>query len=253
MGTSIPSRPLAALTPQSSSSPGTLVRVAANSFIPWSWVEFPDPPPVTLPILVGGAALDFFVHGDGRMPASRSDAVGTGFRTQGVVEVDVVERPGETFAVLARNQPSKSELRGPFGVVLHTETGRGPLTSKFSASRLAPNTVHLLFEVSGSVPWNVAGPQPAIDLKYSVQLDYDPAMNRLHWSMSAVHDGFPGHEVFLESAGGVRFKKSYLPSFFSVPGTGTARPTIPQAVDGARALGGAIHAQHWSQRGYFTP
>jgi hypothetical protein len=267
MAIPISQRMLTALTPELASSAGLRVRIAADSFIPWEWVKFPEPPPTaTLPFpqlgppaLVASAALDFFVHGDGRMPAKGSDEVGTKFRTQGVAEVDVIQRPGETVGSLARNQPSKSELRfvGVPGVsgqkVLYGPVKSGPLTSSITASRIDPNSVLVEITVSGSVPWNVAGPQPAIDFKYSVKLAYDRAANKVRWNVKAAHDGFPGHELFIESGGMVRFKKSYLPDWFSPPSIGVAHPSIPQAISGAAALGGVFRPQAWTLGGDFTP
>lgn len=253
----IQQRVLQTLTPQVASSPGLWVRIAADAFIPWQWVEFPDPPPaaapasLVIPVALAGAALDFFVHGDGRMPVARSDEVGTRFRTRGVVEVDVIERAGESFGSLAQNQSSKSELRLANGRVLHTETGRNPVTSKFIANRLGPHSVAIEIVVSGAVPWNVAGPQPAIDLKYSVNLTYHPTTRKVRWNVAAEHDGFPGHELFIESAGIVQFNKSYLPTWFSPPSTGTAHPSIVQATQGATALGGMFNRQTWTQSGEF--
>jgi hypothetical protein len=262
MPSAIPQRVLTTLTPQVESSPAIRVRIAAHSFIPWEWVKFPEPPPeagfvgmphLTVPAMGLSAALDFFVHGDGRMPAKRSDDVGTRFRTQGVAEVDVIQQPRETFAVLARNQPSKSELRLIGGKVLYGPVKSGPLTSRITADRIDPNSVSVNITVSGSVPWNVAGPQPAIDFKYSVKLAYDRAAKKVKWSVNAAHDGFPGHEVFIEQGSAVRFNKSYLPDWFSPPSTGTARPSILQAISGAKALGGIHMPQAWAQAGEFTP
>jgi hypothetical protein len=261
MPTAIPQRALSSLTPSIASSPAIRVRILADSFIPWEWVKFPEPgepgfvgmPPLTVPAMGLSAVLDFYVHGDGRMPAKRSDEVGMKFRTQGVVEVDVMEQRGETCGVLVRNQPSKSELRLIGGKVVYGPVKSGPLSSKITADRIDPNTVQVEISVSGSVPWNVAGPQPAIDFKYSVKLTYDRGTKKVKWNANAAHDGFPGHEVFIEQGGAVRFNKSYLPAFFSMPSTGIARPSIMQAIQGARALGGAHNPQAWTQGGEFMP
>lgn len=253
----IRARILNSVSPQITSSLGLRVRIAADSFIPWEWVKFPEPPPgaapgaFIVPVTLANSAFDFFVHGDGRMPASRSDHVGSKFRTQGMVEVDVIEQLNESFGTLAQSQPSKSELRLATGRVLHTQTGKNPVSSTFTATRIHSNAVHIEMIVSGAVPWNVAGPQPAIDLKYSVDLAYDPGTRSVEWKIAADHDGFPGHEIFIESAGLVRFNKSYLPSWFSSPSTGTCHPSMIQAMQGAAALGGINNRQTWIKNGSF--
>ncbi len=236
---------------------GVPVTFVADAFIPWNWVQIPEPPavgPTGGPIVAGaGTMLDVFVHGDGRMPVSRPADIRGRYRTYGIAEVNLVERPGERFTTAARNQTSKSELRLATGRVLHTQTGRGPLSSTIAARRTGPTTVRIAMTVGGSVPASVAGPQPAIDFHYEVDLAYDPANNRVSFVVNARHDGFPGHECFIVAGGRTRFNRHYLPAFFSRPSPGTARPSIAQSLQGAAALGGTFARQTWRRSGSFTP
>lgn len=258
MSKAIAHRIVNTLEPQAATAPRLRVRLVADAFIPWDWVQFPEPPAFLVPMMVqapaglAGAAFDFFVHGDGRLPVMRSDSIGKRYRIRGAVDVDVVEKPGESFDALAQNQPSKSELRFVNGKVLHTETGRNKTSSKFDVRRLSPSSVRVQLDVSGGVPWNVAGPQPPIDFGYAVDLSYDAALRKVMWRVEGDHDGFPGHEVFIESGGAVHFNRSYLPVWFAKLHTGTAHPSIMQACDGAMALGGLSHRQAWAESGSFV-
>jgi hypothetical protein len=244
------------LKPMAAARSGIPIRVVADAFIPWKWVEFPDPPPppgiLGIPVTLGGAAVDFLIHGDGRLPASDSTQIGSKFRIQAAAEFDLIERPGETFALLARNQTSTCQFRSG-SRILRTATDRGTLSSVILANRLSPHCVSVTIKMSGAVPWNIGGPQPAIDFSYSMTLAYDPGRRSVSWSGSAAHDGFPAHEVFIESSGKVCFNKAYIPTFFSPLSTGIARPTISQALQGSGALGGAINPQSWTSSGDFKP
>jgi hypothetical protein len=248
----IPRKSMPPLMPMVLPSTGTKVRIVADAFIPWLWVELPNPPlPLNLRLATAlGPSL--FVHGDGRNPAIRSDDIGNRFRIEGAAEVDVIEAPGETLGYLARHQASLSELR-LLGRVLHSETDLGGLSSTIAADRITPNSVEVSLAVSGSVPWNVAGPQPSIDFDYRIRLTFDPATGQVLFAVSAAHDGFPAHELFIESSGLVRFNRNYQPTFFARTTLVTATPSAAQAVAGASALGGVAFRQHWTVSGGFVP
>lgn len=249
----IPRKSMPPLMPMMLPSPGTKVRIVADAFIPWSWVELPNPPlPMGQYPNLAKSVVHTFVHGDGRDAAKKSDDISNRFRIEGAAEVDVIEAPGETLGYLARHQASKSELR-VFGRVLHSETDLGGLSSTITANRITPNSIEVSMAVSGNVPWNVAGPQPSIDFDYRIRLTFDPTTGQVSFQATAAHDGFPAHELFIESSGLVRFNKNYLPTFFAPPTFVTATPSVAQAAAGASALGGAAYRQNWTMSGSFTP
>jgi len=248
----IPRKSMPPLMPMVLPSPGTKVRIVADAFIPWSWVELPKPPIPLALRLSSALGPSLFVHGDGRNPVIRSDDIGNRFRIEGAAEVDVIEAPGETLGYLARHQASLSELRA-LGRVLHSETDLGGLSSTITADRITPNSVEVSLAVSGNVPWNVAGPQPSIDFDYRIRLTFDPATGQVFFAVSAAHDGFPAHELFIESSGLVRFNRNYQPTFFAPTTLVTATPSVAQAVAGANALGGVAFRQHWTMSGGFVP
>jgi hypothetical protein len=81
-------------------------------------------------------------------------------------------------------------------------------------SRLSPCSVKVELTMSGGVPWRVAGPQPNIDFKYVVELR-QKSKHGIEWKGEGLHDGFPAHEFFIESAGAVQFSHYYAPTWFS--------------------------------------
>ena len=80
--------------------------------------------------------------------------------------------------------------------------------------------------MSGNVPAEVAVLPLNIDYEYVVTLTQS-ADGKISAEVAANHDGFPGHELFLETDGRVGFKRSYTPTgFASQPfGATTAYPT----------------------------
>lgn len=104
--------------------------------------------------------------------------------------------------------------------------------------------------MSGGVPWTVAGPQPTIDYTYTIVLRRK-AQGWVTWWVRAKHDGFSGHEFFIEAENNVKFSDHYAPTFFSPISTGTATPSIEQALKGTAALAGIYNAQSWTRAGGF--
>jgi len=84
--------------------------------------------------------------------------------------------------------------------------------------------VHI--KMSGNVPAEVAILPLNIDYEYVVTLTQS-ADGKISAGVEANHDGFPGHELFLETDGRFGFKRSYTPTgFASQPfGATTAYPT----------------------------
>jgi hypothetical protein len=250
-------RPLVSLAPVSLCSLYQRLRIYGDAYIPWAWVQFPEPPVPPVPPFgpvpaAASALLDFFVHGDGRGAAAVSGDVGTAYRIRSVVEVDLMETPSESYAWIADNQYSMSELRAVTGHTVVRQRNTGGISHTIKVYRVNPTAVSVEMTMAGNVPWNIAGPQPDIDFKYTVEIQKNPTSGQVHWDVKAEHDGFPAHEFFLESDGVLKFSEtSYVPAWFSPVSVGTARPNIVQACEGATALGGLTHKQTWSKSGTF--
>lgn len=234
----------------------TRVKVTAHAFIPWEWVKFPEPPPTGIIPGVASAALDFFVHGDGRGPGQRSGGTA---RMTTAVEVELLEDQAKNPVIghpEASNQESISELRIFGGYVVKRQRGTGeftPVSKAVRVRRVAYCLVEVRINSSGNVPWYVGGPQRNIDYEYYILLR-QTMDDKVVADISAYHDGFPGHEVFLESGGNVLYSRSYLPTWFAPqaygPGT-TAYPSIATALKGGAALAGQYKYQEWHEEKQF--
>ena len=234
----------------------TRVKVTAHAFIPWEWVKFPEPPPTTIVHGIASAALDFFVHGDGRGPGQRS---GESARMTTSVEVELLEDQAKNPVIgrpEAKNKESVSELRTFGGYVVKRQTGTGeytPVSEAVRVRRVAYCLVEVKINSSGNVPWYVGGPQRNIDYEYYILLR-QTVNDKVVADISAYHDGFPGHEIFLESGGNVLYSRNYLPTWFAPqaygPGT-TAYPSIETALKGGAALAGQYNYQKWHEEKQF--
>lgn len=247
------------VTPTFNRKSPTKVRLFADAYIPWEWVRFPDtkvrlPPPVVAPP-VGPGSLGFFfyVKGDGRGHARTSGDVGRNYRLRSMVEIDVANP--EQYVWVGDNQSSLSQIRNETilgTMVLRQMEGEGPVNDKQpTVDVTSPTSIRATLKISGSVPWNVAGPQPDIFFKYVVDLEHDRDAGKVNWRISAEHDGFPAHELFIEAGGKVRHSYSYTPNWFYETNVKVAKPSEVQAVKGALALAGQHMHQRWSKKGAF--
>ncbi len=234
----------------------TRVKVTADAFIPWAWVKFPEPPPIDAASGIASFALDFFVHGDGRGPGQRP---GGSARMTTSVEVELLEEIAKYPVIgrpIAKNQESVSELRAITGHVIKRQRGFGEHTHVSEAvkvKRLAYCLVEVRINMSGNVPTTVAGPQRNIDYEYFILLR-QTAKGNVVANVTANHDGFPAHEVFIESGGNVKFSRNYVPTWFASEGYGpgtTAYPTIATATKGGLALAGQYNYQKWHEERTF--
>ena len=235
------------------------VRITASAFIPWEWVKIPEETARqlanTIPALgtILSVALDLFVHGDARGPG---DKPGGSYRLTAQAEVELMENISKNPVVsplITDNGVSSSEFRLVTGRVLRRTEGKGQLSSPeqaFDIKREGPCKVRVHIKMSGNVPAEVAILPLNIDYEYGVTLTQS-ADGKISAEVEANHDGFPGHEIFLETDGRVGFKHSYTPTgFASQPfGKTTAYPTQQQADEGIKALNGVAHKQIWKQSG----
>lgn len=227
-------------------------RITGTAFIPWEWVQMPEPPPVD--VVVGPVALllDGFVHGDGRGPGEKP---GGSYRLTASVEVEVLEELSKSGVVdppFTNNGESLSQIRTAIGgYVIKEQRARGSFTPPNEAikvKRLNSCLIQIDIKMSGNVPAKVAGIPFNIDYEYFILLR-QKADGKYVADMSGFHDGFPGHEMFLESEGRVLFTRHYLPSWFASepPGKGTAHPSTAQAARGGLALSGQSDLQKWHE------
>jgi len=213
----------------------------------------PEPPPVD--VVVGPVALllDGFVHGDGRGPGEKP---GGSYRLTASVEVEVLEKLSKSGIVdppFTSNGESLSQIRTAIGgYVIKEQRARGsftPANEAIKVKRLNCCFIQIEMKMSGNVPAKVAGVPFQIDYEYFILLR-QKGDGKYVADMSGFHDGFPGHEMFLESEGQVLFRRHYLPSWFaSEPaGKGTAHPSLLQAARGGLALSGQSDLQKWHEQ-----
>jgi len=219
------------------------VKVTADAWIPWDWVKIPNPVPL--------ARDAIYIHGDGRGPGNPWNEA---YRMISWVEFDfptkVRDNIGKKAVIYESNQPSIRQVRSWISGGVLTYRDSGPFKGNSGIWRLGDCEVGIRLSASGSVPWLVAGPQPAIDYKYQISLlrKIKKGPDQVIATIKAEHDGFPGHELFLEYNGKVVHHKYYMPLWFaSEPPGQTAYPGLKQSVDGARALAGELYYQKWTE------
>jgi len=117
-------------------------------------------------------------------------------------------------------------MRFSQGILLFRMKDTGTLLNDtVKARRIDQGTVEAKLVISGKVPFKIVPWQPSIDYSYIVRVWQEPKSGRVHWEVNANHDGFPSHEFFIESLGGVMFSKSYEPIWFSDTNSKTAIPS----------------------------
>jgi RHS repeat-associated protein len=225
------------------------VKVTADAFIPWSWVRLPNPLDYNISTRFAPKVYRY-IHGDGRGPGNPWDGA---YRLMNWIEFDFPEKvPHDIESYTDKfedNQPSISEDRLG-SVVLWRIVLTAPFTATTHAYRIGPSHVGLRLKMSGGVPLRIGGPQPPIDYTYDVDLlRYCRNGTKIEATVNAEHDGFPGHELFVEYEGRIRYSKYYLPTWFaSEPPGQTAKPSPEQALRGSAALLGIFMYQKWDER-----
>jgi hypothetical protein len=192
------------------------------------------------------------VHGDGR-PAGAAPPLPGQSRMLAAITVEILESAKADPEVTRTEEigTSVGRLVNNAGKELFRYTQKASGGATFSVTRIGPNSVQIDVNMSGSVPWLVGGPQPSIDFSYSVS--FMQCGNKVSWFLKAQHDGFPAHESFIESAGVVKWNKSYVPTWFAAARPGTvAYPSVANAILGALALAGEYRPQNFSAKGSFT-
>ena len=213
-------------------------------------MRLPDapPPPFPLPPITPGQVGVFaYIHGDGRHPANSSADAERGFRLRNWVEIDFCDTCGYTHR--ADNGTSMRQVRF-FNKVIESHSAKAAFSDVTKAERQSDGSVQVELTMSGGVPWTVAGPVPNIDYTYLIVLR-QKSDGWVTWWVKAKHDGFPGHEFFIEAGGSVKFSDHYAPTFFNPISTGTATPSYEQAAKGGAALGGLYMVQSWTRAGGF--
>jgi RHS repeat-associated protein len=213
------------------------VKVTAAAFIPWDWVEFPDPNILN--------PVRGYVHGDGRGPG---DPWSGKYRLMNWIDFDVLEKnmkdPDSQGTKFADNSSSTRQIRVGSHVI-DSFTSKGSFTHTTKATRKGSCTVEVELTMSGGVPWLVGGPQPPIDYSYTISVTEFPG-GKISAQIRASHDGFPGHELYVEASSIVKFGKSYMPTWFaSEPPGQTAHPDVLQAIKAREALAGRYKHQDW--------
>jgi hypothetical protein len=236
------------------------LRIYADTFIPWEWVEIPDYPVILIPVpiypLIATKGLGFYVHGDKRLQKHVYTQVGNKYRTRGIVEANLIESKDEVFFWAVNNQPSKSQFRIEDNLlvgkrILGESNGSGSISGNTKVMRLGPSEINIDISVSGSAPPHVAGPQPAIDFHYRVNVWCDTEVGAVLYKVNVEHDGFPAHEFFLDCHGQIRARRYYNPDWFDEIMTATASPGIKSSINGSRALAGQYKKQIYSFEGSF--
>lgn len=212
-----------------------------------------SPPKVTVVIIPGNPVAPGaeYIHGDGRGPGNPWQGA---FRMISWAEFEfpanVPDDIDKTVSKVMNNSSSTRQTRiGSY--VISTITDRGTFTGRVDVSKVGPCEVQVQMSMSGGVPWLVGGPQPNIDYYYNVKLlryTQDGA-DHVGATIQAKHDGFPGHELFLEFNQKVLYHRSYVPLWFSSEPAGkTAYPGPVTAVNGTRALAGQYNFQDWEDK-----
>jgi hypothetical protein len=182
----------------------------------------------------------------GQYKDKKTDLLYYGLRFYSPVPDDI----DKTVSKFMNNSSSTRQTRIR-SYVVSTYTDRGTFTGRVDVSKVGPCEVQVQMIMSGGVPWLVGGPQPNIDYYYNVNLiryKQDGA-DHVGATIQAKHDGFPGHELFLEFNQKVLYHRSYLPLWFSSEPAGkTAYPGPVTAVNGSRALAGQYNFQDWEDK-----
>ena len=218
------------------------VKVTADAFIPWDWVRLPGNPvsPTTE-----------YIHGDGRGPGNPWQGA---YRMISWAEFEFPANvPDDIDKTVSKFMNSSSSTRQTRmrSYVVSTYTDTGTFTGRVDVTKIGPCEVQVQMNMSGGVPWLVGGPQPNIDYYYNVRLlrYTQDGGDHVGATIQAKHDGFPGHELFLEFNQKVLYHRSYLPLWFSSEPAGqTAKPGPITAVNGTRALAGQYNFQEWEDR-----